>query len=93
MVTLAIDRELLIISESPSVPSNGLCVRKGLDPRLEASLKQALLELEKDPDGGAVLAQFGALRFIETTADDYRPVAEMAREAGIDLQRYDYRNQ
>ena len=40
-----------------------------------------------------MLAQFGALRFIETTADDYRPVIEMAREAGIDLKRYDYRNQ
>lgn len=89
----AIDKELVIIAESPSVPSNGLCVRKGLDPRLEASLKQALLELEKDPDGAAVLGQFGALRFIETTADDYRPVSEMAREAGIDLKKYDYRNQ
>jgi phosphonate transport system substrate-binding protein len=89
----AVDKELVIIAESPSVPSNGLCVRKGLDPRVEASLKQALLELEKDPDGAAVLAQFGALRFIETTAEDYRPVSELAREAGIDLKKYDYRNQ
>lgn len=88
-----IDRDLVIIAESPSVPSNGLCVRKGLEPRLEAALKQALLDLEKDPDGGAVLAQFGALRFIVTTADDYRPVIDMAHEAGIDLKTYDYRNQ
>jgi len=89
----AIDRELLIIAESPSVPSNGLCVRKGLDPRVEVSLKQALLALEKDPDGGAVLEQFGAIRFIETTAADYGPVLDMARSAGIDLKQYDYRNQ
>lgn len=89
----AVDRDLTIIAESPSVPSNGLCVRKGLDPRLEAALKQALLELEQDPAGGAVLAEFGALRFIQTTAEDYLPVIEMAREAGIDLKRYDYVNQ
>jgi phosphonate transport system substrate-binding protein len=89
----AVDKELTIIAESPSVPSNGLCVRKGLDPQLEAALKQALLELAKDPAGGAVLTEFGALRFIETTAEDYRPVIEMAHEAGIDLKRYDYMNQ
>jgi len=40
-----------------------------------------------------VLTQFGALRFIETTAEDYAPVVDLAREAGIDLKRYDYRNQ
>lgn len=89
----AVDRELTIIAESPSVPSNGLCVRRGLDPPLAAALKQALLALEKDPAGGPVLQAFGALRFIETTADDYRPVVQLAREAGIDLKAYDYRNQ
>ena len=40
-----------------------------------------------------MLAEFGALRFIETTAEDYRPVSEMARAAGIDLKKYVYRNQ
>ncbi|HSM92841.1 MAG TPA: phosphate/phosphite/phosphonate ABC transporter substrate-binding protein [Anaeromyxobacteraceae bacterium] len=89
----AVDRELSIIAESPPVPSNGLCVRRDLNLVLQASLKKALLDLERDPDGAQVLAQFGALRFIETTAEDYRPVIDLAREAGIDLKSYDYRNQ
>jgi phosphonate transport system substrate-binding protein len=89
----AVDRELLIISESPPVPSNGLCVRRDMDLVLQASLKKALMELEKDADGAKVLAQFGALRFIETTGEDYLPVIDLAREAGLDLKAYDYRNQ
>ncbi|HSN13237.1 MAG TPA: phosphate/phosphite/phosphonate ABC transporter substrate-binding protein [Anaeromyxobacteraceae bacterium] len=88
-----VDRELLIIAESPPFPSNGLCVRRDLNLVLQASLKQALLDLEKEPSGAQVLAQFGALRFIETTAEDYRPVIDVSREAGIDLKTYDYRNQ
>lgn len=89
----AVDRDLQIIAESPPVPSNGLCVRRDLNLVLQASLKQALVDLAKDPEGAEVLAQFGALRFIETTAEDYLPVIALAREAGIDLKAYDYRNQ
>jgi phosphonate transport system substrate-binding protein len=87
-----VDAELAILAASPAVPSNGLCVRKGLAPALQAKLKDALLGLERDPAGKAVLGKFGALRFIETTASDYQPVLDMARKAGIDLKRYQYRN-
>ena len=85
-------RDLVIIAESPWVPSNGLCVRKGLDEVLQQKLRQALLRLDKDPEGAAVLKQFGALRFIDTSVSDYRPVFDMAKKAGIDIKHYDYRN-
>ncbi len=85
-------RDLVILAESPWVPSNGLCVRKGLDEELKRKLKQALLDLDKDPEGAAVLKQFGALRFIDTNVSDYRPVFEMAKKAGINIKHYDYRN-
>jgi phosphonate transport system substrate-binding protein len=65
-----LDKDLTIIAESPSVPSNGLCVRKDLDPRLAASLRQALLDLDRDPEGASVLAQFGGL--IDLKSYDYR---------------------
>lgn len=87
-----VDNELLILSESPSVPSNGLCVRKGLDEDLKKKLKQALLGLDADPEGAIVLKNFGAIKFIETTVGDYRPVFELAAKAGIDIKEYDYRN-
>ena len=87
-----VERDLVIIAESPWVPSNGLCVRKGLDAGLQQKLKQALLDLDKDPEGAAVLQQFGAIKFIDATVSDYRPVFEMAKKAGIDIKHYDYRN-
>jgi ABC-type phosphate/phosphonate transport system substrate-binding protein len=68
-------------------------VRRDLDLALQATLKRALLDLESDPAGAEVLAQFGGLRFIETTAADYQPVIDLAHDAGIDLKKYDYRNQ
>lgn len=88
-----VDRELMIIARSPWVPSNGLCVRKNLDPGLQKKLKEALLALESDPAGKAVLEKFGAIRFIETAEQDYQPVYDLAKKAGIDIPRYNYRNE
>jgi phosphonate transport system substrate-binding protein len=88
-----VDRELLIIASSPPVPSNGLCVRKDLEQDLREALRRALLDLQGDPEGASVLQQFGALKFIETTASDYAPVLELSRKAGIDLKHYHYRNE
>lgn len=87
-----LDEKLLILANSPPVPSNGLCVRSDLDPELQRRLRELLLGLHQDPEGGKVLQQVGALRYIETSAEDYGPVLDMAREAGIDLKSYDYRN-
>ena len=88
-----VDQELVILAKSPSVPSNGLCVRKDLGPEVRKKLKDALLSLNVEPEGKQVLEQFGAVKFIETTADDYKPVFDMAKKAGIDILRYNYRNE
>lgn len=88
-----VDKELVIIAESPPVPSNGLCVRKGLDEKIKQKLKKALLDLDSDPEGAAVLQKLGALKFIETTAKDYQPVFDMARQAGIEIRTYKYKNE
>jgi phosphonate transport system substrate-binding protein len=87
-----VDREMVILAESPSVPSNGLLVRNGLPDTIKNKLKSMLLGLHDDPDGKVVLMQFGALKFIETTARDYQPVFEMAKKSGIDIMSYDYNN-
>jgi phosphonate transport system substrate-binding protein len=88
-----IEQELVIIAQSPPVPSNGLCVRKDLDENLKKKLKDALLNIDKDPEGQTVLKQFGALKFIETTDKDYEPVKELAKKAGIDLKNYKWKNE
>lgn len=88
-----VDRELTILATSSPVPSNGLCVRRDLEADLREALRRALLDLHGDPEGAKVLQQFGAVRFIDTAAADYAPVVALARRAGIDLKRYEYRNE
>ena len=88
-----VDQELVVLAKSPSVPSNGLCVRKDLGADVRNKLKDALLSLKNEPEGKQVLEQFGAVMFIETTAQDYQPVFDMAKKAGIDILRYNYRNE
>jgi len=87
-----VDKELVILAESAKVPSNGLCVRKGLDRQLKEKLKKTLLTIDTDPEGRVVLQKFGAIKFIETTVADYAPVFDLAKKAGIDIRTYDYKN-
>ncbi len=88
-----IEKELVILAESAKVPSNGLCVRRGLDKTLKENLRDALLNIDKDPEGKEVLAKFGALKFIGTTKADYAVVSRLARDAGINMRTYKYRNE
>jgi len=85
--------ELEILTRSPDVPENGLCVRRGLDADLKHALRQTLLGMDQDPEGKVVLAGFGAARFIPTSERDYAPVFEFARTIGLDLKAYDYMNE
>ena len=87
-----LNEELVVLAESPNVPSNGLGVRKEIAFGVKADIKQALLEMHKDPEGQEVLKNYGALRFVETKESDYDPVFEMARRAGISVEKYEYMN-
>ncbi len=87
-----IERELMILATSQVVPQNCLAVRGDLDPELKKALKTALLEMDRDPEGARVLAQFRARGFIETLDREYEYVYTMSRQAGIDLKKYEYSN-
>jgi phosphonate transport system substrate-binding protein len=87
-----IEKELVILAESPKVPSNGLGIRHDLRAALKKQLREVLLGMDKDPEGREVLKNFGAIRFIATTAADYTPVFDVARMAGIDIRKYRYVN-
>ena len=86
------EMELVILARSGEFPSNGLGVRKGMDPSLQAKLKSVLLHLHDSPQGRKVLAELRATRFIEATVEDYQPVFDLAGKAGIDVRTYDFRN-
>ncbi|MEW5745121.1 MAG: phosphate/phosphite/phosphonate ABC transporter substrate-binding protein [Nitrospirota bacterium] len=87
-----ITRDLRIVATSPAVPSNGLCVRKDMDAETKRLLREALLGMNEDPEGRAVLAQFSALRFVPAAREDYKPVFDIAEKAGIDMKNYQYLN-
>jgi phosphonate transport system substrate-binding protein len=87
-----VKRDLIILARSPVVPSNGLMIRKDLDRSIKEKLTDALLGMHKDDDGKKTLKEFGAIKFIMTTREDYKPVFDVARKAGIDLKEYQYIN-
>ncbi len=88
-----VDRDLMVLAQSPRVPSNGLGVGRTVTSEIKAQLKNALIGMDRDRQGAAILKRFGALRFIPTARTDYDPVFEIAAKAGIDVEKYGYVNQ
>jgi len=87
-----ISEELSILTRSPDVPENALCVRADLDESLKNGLRITLLSMDQNEAGKQILRAFGAARFIDTTEDDYEAVFEYAETIGLDLETYDYLN-
>jgi len=84
--------QLVILASSAPVPSNGLCVMPQIGSATKANLKALLLSLDSSPEGRRVLEKLRTVKFIPTSAEDYLPVMDLAREAGIDLESYQYEN-
>jgi len=82
--------QMVVLAESPEVPSNGLAVRKDLNPAIKLRLRTLLLGLHDTEEGREVLQNFGALRFVETRDDDYEVLYKMVEELGIKLEEYPY---
>ena len=79
---------MLVLAESPEVPSNGLAVRKDLNPAIKLRLKNLLLGLHENAVGREVLKNFGARKFIVTADNDYDALFNMINDLGIDLYAY-----
>jgi len=84
--------DLLMMATSVPIPTNGLCVRRGLDWDLKKDLKEVLLQMEEDPEGRNVLKRFGADRFLPTTDQDYENLYTLLDELKIDPATFDYEN-
>jgi phosphonate transport system substrate-binding protein len=87
-----VKKDLVILAESPKVPSNGLGVRHDLNPMIKRQLRDVLIGMDQDAEGKEVLKKFEAIKFIPTSREDYTIVIEYARKAGIDLKTYEYIN-
>jgi phosphonate transport system substrate-binding protein len=88
-----IGNELTIVATSPKVPSNGLFISPEIDPAIGETIRSTLLALQASPEGARILAKLRARGFVPTDAESYRPVLELAQEAGLDIPTYSYVNQ
>ncbi|MCI4566904.1 phosphate/phosphite/phosphonate ABC transporter substrate-binding protein [Lysobacter sp. CFH 32150] len=73
-VPLAFRRDFILIRETPDYPRALEMVRGNLDPKVEARLRQVLIEAANDPDAREAL-----LRFFKTTR--FLPIDTTARHA------------
>lgn len=87
------DTLIEIIDETPKkgFPDNTFAVRNGLEQAKINALKKALLQMHSDPEGKKVLSRFGAVRFIPTSDEDFRPLYDLVKQLKIDLASYPYK--
>lgn len=85
-----INSELVVLDQSSTVLSNTLCVSAKLDQLYKDQRKEPPLNMCGNPAGKAALKQLGTKRFIETYREQYQPVFKLAKEAGIDLEEYNF---
>lgn len=75
--------KLAVVASSPQVPSNTLAMRESADAKLKEKLKEALLNMDKTPQGRDALSMLGAVRFIETKESEFGPIFEMLNALGL----------
>lgn len=78
-----IKEKLLVLARSAPVPANIFGVRKDTDKLLKERLREALMNMEKTPEGKEVLSTLGSVRFIETKKSEFGPVFEMLNTLGL----------
>lgn len=70
------------LAESAEVPHDAVVVRGDLAPTVGQELKDAMLGMDKDPEGAKALAVFGATRYAPCSIAEYGPVYDMIEGLG-----------
>ncbi|NOY39585.1 MAG: phosphate/phosphite/phosphonate ABC transporter substrate-binding protein [Nitrospirae bacterium] len=86
-----IKSELRIIAKSPLMPESTLCLRKDLPEDIKKMIKEVLLTMDRNDEGRQILAKLQARRFIAASVEDFKPVYEMLKTVGEDIETYQYR--
>jgi len=72
-----------VLASSAPVPLDTFGVKKDMDSKLRDKLKNALLEMDKTPEGRKTLSTMGLERFIETKESEFLPILEMLNDLGL----------
>lgn len=66
-------QDFRIVAVTQDVPRALMLTRNGMDPKVEARLREVLMEASTDPDAGEVLSRFiGTSRFVPVSTEDRR---------------------
>jgi phosphonate transport system substrate-binding protein len=76
------DHKLRRLAVSDPVPNNALLLRRAVADELGPMLAEIMLRMEEDPIGRQTLAEFGAVRFVPCTAEEYEAIHVMVDELG-----------
>jgi phosphonate transport system substrate-binding protein len=87
----SIKNELFFVAQSPPVPDTTLCLRKDLPGEVKSKIKEILLNMDKDPESKEVLRNLRVIKFRGASKDDFLPVFEIAKKAGVDIKSYRYK--
>jgi phosphonate transport system substrate-binding protein len=85
------NEELDIIRKSGDFPDATLFLRKDLPGQVKTKMKEALLNMDQDPEGKKALETLQARKFVEAAKKDFRPFYETVQKAGITIKTYKYR--
>ena len=77
-------QDFRVVGRSAEVPRALMLTRKGMDPAVEARLREVLMEASTDPDAGEILRRFiDTSRFVPITDEDRRALDRL----GVGVQR------
>jgi phosphonate transport system substrate-binding protein len=71
-----------ILAQSPEVPESSIVARAGVAKALREQVAQALLKMEESDAGRATLREYGAVRFLPCSIDEFQPVYDLVTQMG-----------
>ncbi len=75
----AFSRDFRVIARTPDVPRALMLARRGMAPRVEARLREVLMDAANDPDAGEALRRFmETVRFVPIDEDERRALERLA---------------
>ena len=76
----SISQDLEVIAKSIMVPEVTLCLKNEVPQEIREGLTEALLKMDKMPEGMKVLGQFKASRFLKTDKANFAAIEAMAMQ-------------
>lgn len=77
-----------VLAYTADIPADNVTVTRDLDPELTAKITQGLLALAATEEGARVLFELYEVEGLEPATDaDYKPVRDMARLRGMDIEQ------